>query len=209
MFGLWDRYVVPPLISCACSAKPIMKQRAKIVPEAEGVVLEVGCGSGTNFDLYDAAKVTHLHAIEPSKGMIQRAKETWAATARETPCDIHLCGAEDVPLDDNSVDTAVVTFVLCTIPDWQSSLQELRRVLKPGGRVLYSEHGLAPDEGVAKWQRRVEPVWKRLAGGCHLTRDTKQMLEAEGFAIEQHDTMYLPNTPKIAGFAAWGSARVA
>lgn len=209
MFGLWDRYVVPPLISCACSAKPIMKQRAKIVPEAEGVVLEVGCGSGTNFDLYDTAKVKHLHAIEPSEGMILRAKETWAATARETPCDIHLCGAEDVPLDDNSVDTAVVTFVLCTIPDWQSSLQELRRVLKPGGRVLYSEHGLAPDEGVAKWQRRVEPVWKRLAGGCHLTRDTKQMLEAEGFAIEQHETMYLPNTPKIAGFAAWGSARVA
>lgn len=209
MFGLWDRYVVPPLISCACSAKPIMKQRAKIVPEAEGVVLEVGCGSGTNFDLYDTAKVKHLHAIEPSEGMILRAKEAWAATSRETPCDIHLCGAEDVPLDDNSVDTAVVTFVLCTIPDWQSSLQELRRVLKPGGRVLYSEHGLAPDEGVAKWQRRVEPVWKRLAGGCHLTRDTKQMLEAEGFAIEQHETMYLPNTPKIAGFAAWGSARVA
>ena len=209
MFGLWDRYVVPPLISCACSAKPIMKQRAKIVPEAEGVILEVGCGSGTNFDLYDATKVKHLHAIEPSEGMIQRAKATWDATARETPCDIHLCGAEAVPLEDNSVDTAVVTFVLCTIPDWQSSLQELRRVLKPGGRVLYSEHGLAPDEGVAKWQRRVEPVWKRMAGGCHLTRDTKQMLEAEGFAIEQHDTMYLPNTPKIAGFAAWGSARVA
>ena len=209
MFGLWDRYVVPPLISCACSSKPIMKQREKIVPEAEGVVLEVGCGSGTNFDLYDPAKVKHLHAIEPSEGMIQRAKTTWDEMPRETSCDIHLCGAEAVPLDDDSVDTAVVTFVLCTIPDWQSSLQELRRVLKPGGRVLYSEHGLAPDEGVAKWQRRIEPVWKRMAGGCHLTRDTKQMLESEGFTIEQHDTMYLPNTPKIAGFAAWGSARVA
>jgi len=103
----------------------------------------------------------------------------------------------------------VVTFVLCTIPDWESSLSELRRVLKPGGKVLYSEHGLAPDEGVAKWQRRVEPVWKRLAGGCHLTRDTKEMLESCGFAVDQHETMYLPNTPKIAGFAAWGSARVA
>ncbi|MEO1552354.1 MAG: class I SAM-dependent methyltransferase [Pseudomonadota bacterium] len=209
MFGLWERYVVPPLISCACSSKPIMKQRAKIVPEADGVVLEVGCGSGTNFDLYDPAKVKHLHAIEPAEGMIQRARAAWDETERDTPCDIHLCGAEAVPLEDKSVDTAVVTFVLCTIPDWQSSLQELRRVLKPGGRVLYSEHGLAPDEGVAKWQRRVEPVWKRMAGGCHLTRDTKQMLEAEGFTIEQHDTMYLPNTPKIAGFAAWGSARVA
>ncbi len=209
MFGLWERYVVPPLISCACSTKPIMQQREKIVPDAEGVVLEVGCGSGTNFDLYDQDKVKHLHAIEPAEGMVKRAKQAWTEGAYETPCDIHTCGAEAVPLDDNSVDTAVVTFVLCTIPDWESSLTELRRVLKPGGKVLFSEHGLAPDEGVAKWQRRIEPVWKRLAGGCHLTRDTKAMLEATGFAVDQHETMYLPNTPKFAGFAAWGSARVA
>ncbi|MEC7290599.1 MAG: class I SAM-dependent methyltransferase [Pseudomonadota bacterium] len=209
MFGLWERYVVPPLISCACSTKPIMKQREKIVPDAEGVVLEVGCGSGTNFDLYDQDKVKHLHAIEPAEGMVKRAKQAWTEGAYATPCDIHTCGAEAVPLDDNSVDTAVVTFVLCTIPDWESSLTELRRVLKPGGKVLFSEHGLAPDEGVAKWQRRIEPVWKRLAGGCHLTRDTKAMLEATGFAVDQHETMYLPNTPKFAGFAAWGSARVA
>jgi ubiquinone/menaquinone biosynthesis C-methylase UbiE len=209
VFGLWDRYVVPPLISCACSSKPIMKQREKIVPEADGVVLEIGCGSGTNFGLYDASKVTHLHAIEPAEGMVKRARQTWAETDSKTPCDIHLCGAEAVPLDDHSVDTAVVTFVLCTIPDWQSALAELRRVLKPGGKILFSEHGLAPDEGVAKWQHRVEPIWKRLAGGCHLTRDTKQMLTECGFSVEQHQTMYLPNTPKIAGFAAWGQARVA
>lgn len=209
MFGLWERYVVPPLISCACSSKPIMKQRAKIVPEAEGVVLEIGCGSGTNFGLYDASKVKHLHAVEPAEGMVKRAQAEWAAQGTETPCDIHHCGAEAVPLDDASVDTAVVTFVLCTIPDWEASLAELRRVLKPGGRVLFSEHGRAPDEGVAKWQRRVEPVWKAMAGGCHLTRDTNEMLEAGGFKAETYETMYLPNTPKIAGFAAWGSARVA
>ncbi|MEQ3745362.1 MAG: class I SAM-dependent methyltransferase [Henriciella sp.] len=209
MFGLWGRYVVPPLIACACSSKPIMKQRAKIVPEAEGVVLEVGCGSGTNFGLYDPNKVKHLHAIEPSVGMVKRAEIAWSEGGYETPCDIHTCGAEDMPLADASVDTAVVTFVLCTIPDWEASLAEIRRVLKPGGRVLFSEHGRAPDEGVAKWQRRVEPVWKAMAGGCHLTRDTKEMLEAGGFSVEKHETMYLPNTPKIAGFAAWGSARVA
>ena len=209
MFGLWDRYVVPPLISCACATKPIMKQREKIVPEAEGVVLEIGCGSGANFDLYDPSKVKHLYAIEPAEGMVKRAQRTWSDAQRETPCDIHCCGAEAIPLDDKSVDTAVVTFVLCTIPDWQAALGELRRVLKPGGKVLFSEHGLAPDEGVAKWQRRVEPVWKRLAGGCHLTRDTKEMLTQSGFAVEDHHTMYLPNTPKISGFAAWGHARVA
>lgn len=209
MFGLWDRYVVPPLMSCACATKPIMKQREKIVPEAEGVVLEIGCGSGANFDLYDPSKVKHLYAIEPAEGMVKRAQRTWSDAQRETPCDIHCCGAEAIPLDDKSVDTAVVTFVLCTIPDWQAALGELRRVLKPGGKVLFSEHGLAPDEGVAKWQRRVEPVWKRLAGGCHLTRDTKEMLTQSGFAVEDHHTMYLPNTPKISGFAAWGHARVA
>ena len=209
MFGLWERYVVPPLISCACSSKPIMKQRAKIVPEAEGVVLEVGCGSGTNFDLYNQSKVKHLHAIEPHAPMVERAKKAMAEGDYDFPSDIYMCGAEAVPLDDNSVDTAVVTFVLCTIPDWRASLVELRRVLRPGGKVLFSEHGLAPDEGVAKWQRRVEPLWKRMAGGCHLTRDTKSMLEAEGFKLDQFDTMYLPSTPKIAGFASWGSAGVA
>lgn len=209
MFGLWDRYVVPPVIACACSTKPIMKQRAKIVPEADGVVLEIGCGSGTNFNLYDPAKVSTLHAIEPAEGMVKRARKTWAETHRETPCNIHMCGAEAVPLEDQSVDTAVVTFVLCTIPDWEAALSEIRRVLKPGGKVLFSEHGLAPDAGVAKWQRRIEPVWKRLAGGCHLTRDTKSMLDSSGFVVDRHETMYLPNTPKFAGFAAWGSARVA
>ena len=187
----------------------MMKQREKIVPEAEGVVLELGCGSGTNFDYYDASKVSHLHAIEPAEGMVKRARKAWAEGEHKTSCDIHCCGAEAVPLEDKSVDTAVVTFVLCTIPDWESSLSELRRVLKPGGKVLYSEHGLAPDEGVAKWQRRIEPVWKRLAGGCHLTRDTKTMLESSGFAVDRHETMYLPSTPKIAGFVSWGSARVA
>jgi ubiquinone/menaquinone biosynthesis C-methylase UbiE len=209
MFGLWEKYVVPPLISCACSTKPIMKQREKIVPEADGVVLEVGCGSGTNFGLYDPAKVQHLHAIEPAEGMVKRAQKAWDEGDHTIACDIHTCGAEAVPLDDHSVDTAVVTFVLCTIPDWESALLELRRVLKPGGKVLFSEHGLAPDEGVAKWQRRIEPVWKRMAGGCHLTRDTREMFETVGFNIDQHDSMYLPNTPKIAGFAAWGRASVA
>ena len=209
MAGFWERNIVPSLVSCACSAKPIMKQREKIVPMAEGTVLEVGCGSGTNFDLYDAGKVTALHALEPSGGMIKRARAAMDGHVMGDRTVFHEAGAEAVPLDDGSVDTAVVTFVLCTIPDWEASLTELRRVLKPEGRVLFSEHGRAPDAGVAKWQRRIEPVWKALAGGCHLTRDTMEMLTATGFAVESHETMYLPSTPKIAGFAAWGSARVA
>ena len=209
MFGLWDRYVVPPLIGCACSAKPIMRQRAKVVPMAEGVVLEVGCGSGTNFDMYDSSKVERLHALEPSEGMIKRARKVLDGHALAERTEFHAAGAEAVPLTDNSVDTAVVTFVLCTIPDWESSLTELRRVLKPGGRVLFAEHGRAPDADVAKWQRRIEPVWKALAGGCHLTRSTAEMLEATGYEIESQDAMYLPSTPKFAGYSVWGTARAA
>ena len=206
--GLWERYVVPPLISCACSAKPIMKQREKVVPRAEGAVLELGCGSGTNFGYYDPDKVTTLHALEPSEGMIKRARVTAEDHTLKDRTEFHQAGAEAVPLDDQSIDTAVITFVLCTIPDWQASLAEVRRVLKPGGRVLFAEHGRAPDAGVAKWQNRIEPVWKRLAGGCHLTRDTSDMLKQSGFDMERIEAMYLPQTPKFAGYSVWGSARV-
>ena len=207
--GIWDRLIVEPCVSLACSSRPIMRQREKTVPAAEGVVLEIGCGAGTNFGLYDADKVTHLHALEPSKGMIKRAKKAVSETAMDQRTSFHQAGAEAVPIEDNSVDTAIVTFVLCTIPDWKAALAEARRVLKPGGQLLYSEHGLAPDAGVSKWQRRVEPVWKVIGGGCHLTRDTKTMLVEGGFALDQHQTMYLPNTPKISAFVSWGRARLA
>lgn len=207
--GIWDRLVVEPSVSLACATKPIMRQRQKTVPAAEGVVLEIGCGAGTNFGFYDPDKVTHLHALEPSKGMITRARKAVAETAIKDRTVFHEAGAEAVPVEDHSVDTAVVTFVLCTIPDWQGALREARRVLKPGGRLIYSEHGLAPDIGVSKWQRRVEPIWKLIGGGCHLTRDTKAMLLGSGFELDRHETMYLPSTPKISGFVSWGQARVA
>ncbi|MEM1150090.1 MAG: class I SAM-dependent methyltransferase [Pseudomonadota bacterium] len=184
-----------------------MKQREKTVPLADGVVLELGCGSGTNFGYYDASKVERLFALEPSQGMISRARGAVQQTTLAERTEFIQAGAEAVPLEDRSVDTAVITFVLCTIPDWRAALAEVRRVLKPGGRVLFSEHGLAPEDDVAKWQRRIEPVWKRLAGGCHLTRDTAAMFVSSGFAIETRQTMYLPSTPRIAGFACWGSAK--
>lgn len=207
--GLWERYVVPGLISKACSAKPIMKQREKIVPLASGRVLEIGSGSGTNFDLYDPHKVEQLFALEPAPGMVSRARKTAAKLGMDQSLTFLETGAEAIELDDNSVDTAVLTFVLCTIPDWQASLAEIRRVLKPGGRVLFSEHGLAPDANVAKWQKRVEPFWKPLAGGCHLTRDIPALLAQGGFKIDRVERMYLPSTPKIAGFVSWGSAQSA
>ncbi len=205
----WERYVVPNLISCACSSRPIMKQRAKVVPKADGVVLELGCGSGTNFAMYDAGKVEKLYALEPAPGMIVKAKRTAGELGIGKSIEFLETGAENIPLPDKSVDTAVITFVLCTIPDWAGALAETRRVLKPGGKILFTEHGLAPDEGISKWQRRVEPVWKSIAGGCHLTRDTLGLLREGGFRSDDAETMYLPNTPKIAGFVSWGSARLA
>ncbi|MCI4643636.1 MAG: class I SAM-dependent methyltransferase [Hyphomonadaceae bacterium] len=207
--GLWERYVAPPLVSAACSTKPIRKQREKVVPLAEGVVLEIGCGSGTNFPYYTPEKVTRLHALEPSPGMIARARKALNASPMAGKVDFMEAGAEAVPLDEASVDTVMITFVLCTIPDWEAALSEARRVLKPGGKVLFSEHGLAPDEGVAKWQRRIEPVWKPLAGGCHLTRNTAALLGAGGFEMDRVESMYLPSTPKFAGFVTWGSAKAA
>lgn len=204
----WERYVVPNLIACACGTKPIMKQREKIVPLAEGRVLELGCGSGTNFAMYDVSKVETLFALEPSPGMVKKARRTAAALGIGPRIEFLETGAEAIPLEDDSIDTVVITFVLCTIPDWQAALTETRRVLKPGGRVLFSEHGLAPDEGVAKWQRRIEPVWKPLAGGCHLTRDISKLFTEGGFVLESAETMYLPSTPKAMGFVSWGQATV-
>ncbi|MEO9971291.1 MAG: class I SAM-dependent methyltransferase [Hyphomonadaceae bacterium] len=207
--GFWERYAVPGLISKACSAKPIMKQREKIVPTASGRVLEIGSGSGTNFALYDRENIDTLYALEPAPGMMKRARKTAQALAMQGDITFLETGAEAIELDDNSVDTAVLTFVLCTIPDWETSLKEIRRVLTPGGRLLFSEHGLAPDEKVATWQKRVEPIWKPLAGGCHLTRDIPDLLRKGGFDIDRVETMYLPSTPKIAGFVSWGSAKPA
>lgn len=207
--GLWDKFIVPPLISCACATKPIMKQREKVVPLATGRVLELGCGSGTNFQFYDASKIERLYALEPSPEMMKRARSEASELGWSKRIEFLETGAENVPLEDGSIDTVVITFVLCTIPDWAGALSEVRRVLKPGGKVLFSEHGLSPDQGVAQWQRRVERIWKPLAGGCHLTRDATAMLRDSGFVMDDVHTMYLPSTPKIAGFVSWGQARAA
>ena len=140
----WEKYVVPNLISCACASKPMMKQREKVIPYAEGKVLEIGCGSGTNFSYYDPDKVEHLYALEPSGGMLKKAHRAAGALGYGNNIEFLETGAESVPLEDHSIDTVVYTFVLCTIPDWKGALAETRRLLKPGGKIIFSEHGLAP-----------------------------------------------------------------
>jgi SAM-dependent methyltransferase len=204
--GLYDRYILPPLLNMACGAKPIAKQRDKIVPRAQGVVLELGFGSGLNLAHYDRTKVTRIFALEPSEGMLARARKL--AAASDLPVEILQERAEDLALPPASVDTVLVTYSLCTIPDPASALEGARRVMKPGARLLFCEHGAAPDATVARSQKRIEPVWKAIAGGCHLSRDIPGIVAAAGFTIEDMATMYLPGTPAWAGYNYWGAARV-
>lgn len=202
--GFYDRYILPKLLDAACSARPIERQRAKIVPQAEGIVLELGFGSGLNLPYYDSGKVTRLYALEPSQGMLARAKAK--ASEGSFPIDVLPETAEALSLGDASIDTVLVTYSLCTIPDPVSALTAARRVLKPGGRLLFCEHGIAPDADVQRWQRRIEPVWKVIGGGCHLTRQIPALVRSAGFAIDGMETMYLPKSPRWAGYNYWGAA---
>lgn len=203
--GLWSRYGAPRFIKCACGSSPITWYRQKVVPQAYGHVLEIGCGSGQNFSLYDTAKVSHLSAIEPDPLMLRWARKAHASIGGLS-ATLTQTGAEDTRLPDASVDTAVFTFVLCTIPDWQAALKEARRVLKPGGQVIFCEHGLAPDAGVAKWQNRLNGIWGKLGGGCSLIRKVDDMLSQSGFALQDVTRAYTPNTPRFAGYVTRGVA---
>jgi SAM-dependent methyltransferase len=202
--SLYERHVLPKLLGFACGSPPIMKQRAKVVPTAEGRVLELGIGMGKNLAFYDPAKVSALVGVDPS------AELRTAALAAPRPEGLSVAvedgTAEALPFEDASFDTVVCTFTLCSVCGPAQALGEARRVLKPGGRFLFCEHGLAPDADVAKWQRRIEPVWKRLAGGCHLTRPVSEAIGAAGFRLGRVETMYLPGTPRFAGWNEWGEA---
>ena len=205
--GFYDTHILPHLLGWAMDAKPIRYQRRKVVPLAEGQVLEIGIGAGNNLPFYDAAKVSKVWGLEPSPEMRARAAKVAAGTA----LDVELIDfdAEEIPLDDRSVDTVLVTYTLCTIPDAIKALHGMGRVLKPGGKLIFCEHGEAPDLSVRKWQRRLTPVWRKFGGGCYLGRPIPAMLREGGFAIDRLDTMYLPSTPRFAGFNYWGIARKA
>ena len=202
--NFYDRHILPRFLNAAMSAKPITYQRKKVVPRAEGRVLEIGFGAGHNLPFYDAAKVTHLWALEPAKEMRARAADRVAAS----PIAVEFLDlpGEQIPLDSESADTVLVTYTLCTIPDVMKALGEMRRVLKTSGRMIFCEHGEAPDENVKRWQQRLTPFWKAIGGGCHLGRPIPQLIKDSGFRVEKIDTMYLPSTPRFAGFNYWGDA---
>ncbi len=204
MASLYDRLILPRLISCSCGGPAVTKMRAKVTPLARGRVLELGIGAGANLRFYDPEKVSAVVAVEPSEALRKRAR----AAEREPGLSVVILNgqAEALPFDAGEFDTVVCTFTLCSVTSPDAALAEARRVLKKGGRLLFCEHGLSPDAGVARWQGRIEPVWKRIAGGCHLTRQVAPVIAARGFRIEARDARYMRGAPRFAGWCEWGSA---
>ena len=203
--GFYDKYILPKFLNCACGSKPINYQRDKIVPLAKGVVLDVGIGSGLNIPFYNKSKIDYLYGLDPSEELIKLAKPV--AKKNEFEIEFLQCGAEAIPLPDNSIDTVLITYTMCTIPDIKLSNSEIMRVLKTEGQLLFCEHGLAPDKNIAKWQRRINPIWNKIAGGCNLNRDIPNLITSSGFKILNMEEMYLPSTPKFAGYNYWGVAK--
>lgn len=202
MPSIYEQYVLPRVILLACGSKNMARQRGKVVPLAEGRVLELGIGGGLNLRFYDPAKVTGVVGVDPSAPLRERALRA----EHTVPVDVRDGAAEALPFETGSFDTVVCTFTLCSVDSPERALAEARRVLKPGGKLLFCEHGLAPDPSVRKWQQRIEPVWKRLGGGCHLTRPVAAGIERSGFTLEHVESMYLPGTPRFAGWNEWGVA---
>lgn len=203
--SFYEQHILPHVIDFACGDKVIMEQRQHVLAAAEGRVLEVGMGSGLNLRYYNPDKVDFVWGLEPSDGMRKKAQKN----LQQSPVPVEWLGlpGEEIPLDSHSADTVVLTFTLCTIPEWETALKQMKRVLKPGGKLLFCEHGAAPDEAVARWQNRVNPLWKKIAGGCHLNRNIPELISQAGFSIRELEADYLPKTPRIAGFRYRGFAQ--
>lgn len=185
--GLYREHILPRLVDRACGTAELRRWRAKVAEGLAGTVVEIGFGSGLNMAAYPR-EVTLVYAVEPS-AVARRLAERRIAESGIRVEHIGLRG-ESIPLDDDSCDGALSTFTLCTIPDVEQALAEIRRVLRPGGRFHFLEHGRSPDASVAAWQRRLEPIQKRLADGCHLTRDPAELVRAAGFELERVESRY-------------------
>jgi len=200
--GLYSKFVLPRLIEIAMNREDTAKQRAQLVPRARGEVLEVAVGSGLNLPFYGSA-VRSLSAVDPSAQLLQMARAR--GESLPFPVEYFERSAESLPFADASMDTAVVTWGLCSMAKPTEALREMRRVLKPGGALLFVEHGHAPDAGVARWQDRVNPIWRALAGGCNLNRRIDELIRGAGFQITELGTEYLPG-PRILTFTYRGAA---
>jgi len=206
MKKLYENHILPSLVHHVCAHEKFASVRDRIVPRAKGVVVELGLGSGLNLPFYDASRVKTVIGVDPSAALAEKA----AARVSRAPFEVELLArsAEDLPLEDNSADTVLTTFTLCTIPDLARAFAEARRVLKPGGQLLFCEHGIADDARIAKWQNRINPFWKPFSGGCHLNRDIPVLIRDSGFEITDMETGLMDGAPGIGGFLYRGAAKV-
>lgn len=202
--GLYDRFVLPRLLDRACGMAIVGEERAKVASRARGVVLEPGIGSGLNLPFYRPEAVSRVVGVDPSIELGNLARQRSASVP--FPVELHTQAAELDAVEPSSVDTVVLTYTLCTVPAPARVLAAAHRALKADGILLFCEHAQAPDEGVRTWQRRIEPVWKALAGGCHLTRNAAQSVRAAGFRIESLEESYVAQVPRWAGFHQRGLA---
>jgi ubiquinone/menaquinone biosynthesis C-methylase UbiE len=200
--GFYEEWIVPPLIDWSMRNKRLRPYRERTAGAAEGRVLDIGIGSGLNLPFY-ARKAREIFGLDPSLALLARAQSK--APRTQTPVHLLEGSAERIPLADHTIDTVVMTWTGCSIPEICAALEEMRRVLRPGGRLLFVEHGRAPDPGVARWQDRLDPFWQRFSGGCHLNRKIDDLLSDAGFQIDRLATRYIPG-PKIMTFFYEGAA---
>jgi ubiquinone/menaquinone biosynthesis C-methylase UbiE len=201
--GIYERRVLPRIINVACGTKAVEPLRRRVCEGLAGAVVEIGFGSGLNVPFYPAA-VARVTAIEPADLGWKLADERVRAAA--VPIERAGLDGQSLPVPDDSFDTALSSWTLCTIPDVDAALRELRRVIKPGGTLHFLEHGLAPNEPVRRWQRRLDPIEKKLFGGCHFTRPIVELLTSAGFTIKELDVFYEKGAPKFAGADSLGIA---
>ena len=202
--SLYDKYVLPKFLNCACGSNPVARQRQKVAPLVEGKVLEIGIGSGLNLPFYDKSKIDELWGLDPSEELSDMARKV--ADSENIEVNFISSGAEEIPLPDKYFDSVLITYTMCTIPEVARANREIKRVLKTGGKLIFCEHGEAPDENIRKWQKRINPFWGKLAGGCNIDRKIPKLIQNSGFEIVELEEMYLPKTPKIAGYNYWGYA---
>ena len=201
---MYDKYILPYVLNCTCGQKPFVKQRQKLVPMAKGKVLEVGIGSGLNMPYFDTSKIISVVGIDPSEELIQLAEKRIDDSMPVV--DFVISKAEEMQFNDNTFDTVLITYTMCTVDDVSASLMQIKRVLKSDGQLLFCEHGLAPDEKIVKWQNRINKFWPTISGGCNINKNIPHLIGEAGFTISNMEQMYLPKTPKILGYNYWGTA---
>jgi|TARA_B100001778_G_scaffold154998_1_gene127340 ubiquinone/menaquinone biosynthesis C-methylase UbiE len=200
---LYEKYFLPKLLDCCCGMEGFQKKRAQIIPRAHGRVLEIGIGSGLNFDFYNFEKVTEVVGVDPAVSLVAIAKSR--ASNFDSKISFIETTAESIDLESSTFDSVVIGFSLCTIPDPIQALAEANRLLKPGGSLFFIEHGLAPEPNVQKWQHRITPMWKKIAGGCNLNRNIEELILAQGFIFKDLKKKYIKG-PKIASYLYYGEA---